>query len=792
MNLLFESKRDDMLIPYYEVLKSKGCNISFGRFKSILLEHLTQNGGLRNLSLSSNYYLAGAARYYFNGDLTLNKDLALYYEFITNGEREANTNNGIETPENHKDEWNREVCQKLNALIKVLRDSYIDSVGTQFEQPEDFGTLPIDKLLRKYGAKIKKELGIVHPEETEKKIDRSTNVGNGYTFEIMYSHQQCKKYYEPTNPGAWCITYGQGHYNNYVNNLDIHYVIFRKDGWENVERVPQKEKWVSYGGSYKPQDDYGNSLIALLQSNHSWKPVYITSRWNHGSGDSGGVEADHAYTTEEFMRITGVSQKDLERIYQIWKQDSGSESKSIKEMNLDKKAAMLAVKEAQIRINGGENILNLLIINNTFNGSIENPRKSCFDASLKQGPNVSFLIDKGKIIFETVSFSEEALYYKTEYLNNIILFRQNSNSEYVLYDYRLHKVIKIEGIYKFKCVPDRKVQNYDFYEIKLSGKDIALVNTVTNEPLVLPNGHCWFNEIRCADNINSWSPRNRITCRGVGSSLTSMLEIVYDLSSREKYFYNIPLRRFVEIPEFDGDMSLVIAGATPQDLEPKLGGQKVGKNYFVLEYTLKGRNSGWRQYSSPYMLFDINGHEIDILGERYYSSIDYIGNDYFIVVLNSETDKGNYYSKKCHIYNVAQDRPYGIEGVNIEYSYFETCSGYNGADVDNSRITFIKKSSNDVNYRHTLYYIFDKQVGKFLKNTYDAPCFYMFEVSSKGESNGNGIVLYRTQDYNFDNWAHNFYIADVADGQSYEFDYDDNYNIPEKSKRNFKPIEYLD
>ena len=548
MNLLFESKRDDMLIPYYEVLKSKGCNISFGRFKSILLEHLTQNGGLRNLSLSSNYYLAGAARYYFNGDLTLNRDLALYYEFITNGEREANTNNGIETPENHKDEWNREVCQKLNALIKVLRDSYIDSVGTQFEQPEDFGTLPIDKLLKKYGAKIKKELGIANTEETEKEIDRSTNVGNGYTFEIMYSHQQCKKYYEPTNPGAWCITYGQGHYNSYVNNLDIHYVIFRKDGWENVERIPQREKWKSYGGSYKPQGDYGNSLIALLQSNHSWKPVYITSRWNHGYGNSGGVEADHAYSTEEFMRITGVSQKDLERIYQIWKHVSGSESKSIKEMNADKKAAMLAVKEAQIRINGGENILNLLSIYNTFNGSIENPRKACFKASLKQGPNVSFLIDKGKIIFETVSFSEEALYHKTEYLNNIILFRENSNSEYVLYDYRLHKLVKIEGIYKFKYIPDSNIQNCDFYEIKLSGKDIALVNTVTNEPLVLPNGHCWFNEIRCADNIKQWRPRNRITCLGVGSELTSMLEIIYDLSSGEKYFYNITLRRFVEMP----------------------------------------------------------------------------------------------------------------------------------------------------------------------------------------------------------------------------------------------------
>ena len=220
MMILNESGRDELLLPFLEILKSKGIDCKLGDLKRYLLKHFVEDGNFRNLSLGSNFYLAGVARYYFNGDLTQNKDLAVFDE----------TNQT-------KDIWNEDICKRLNALILILRNSVVDSVGETFEQPEDFGDLPIAKLLRKYGAKINKELGIELPKkEKVDTLDRSENVGNGYTFDILYSQSDATKYYAPTQPGAWCITYHQGHYNYYKNHLGIHYVIFKKDGWENVPR----------------------------------------------------------------------------------------------------------------------------------------------------------------------------------------------------------------------------------------------------------------------------------------------------------------------------------------------------------------------------------------------------------------------------------------------------------------------------------------------------------------------------------------------------------------------------
>ena len=177
MMILNESGRDDLLLPFLEILKSRGIDCKLGVLKRYLLKHFVEDGNFRNLSLGSNFYLAGVARYYFNGDLTQNKDLAVFDE----------TNQT-------KDIWNEDICKRLNALILILRNSVVDSVGETFEQPEDFGDLPIAKLLRKYGAKINKELGIV-PSKKEKvdTLNRSESVGNGYTFDIIYSQAEASK-----------------------------------------------------------------------------------------------------------------------------------------------------------------------------------------------------------------------------------------------------------------------------------------------------------------------------------------------------------------------------------------------------------------------------------------------------------------------------------------------------------------------------------------------------------------------------------------------------------------------
>jgi hypothetical protein len=357
MIILNESKRDDLLLPYVELLNAKGIKCTTGILKKWLLRHLTENGGLRNLSLGSNFYLAGAARYYFNGDLTTNKNLDVF-------------NNGNE----NNDVWKTDICERLNALILILRNSVVDSVGETFEQPEDFGELPIAKLLRKYGAKINKELGIETVKKSKNKEDvvdtlnRDASVGNNYTFDILYSFNDAKKYYNATNPGAWCITYAENHYNSYRRNLHIHYVILRKNGWENIPRVKGPD-W-TYD---KPQDEYGCSLIAVLQSNKNREPIYITSRWNHGYERH--CEADHAFTKEEFCQKTGVTDADLQRIFAIWKKDYPKYSEDeystggsvSKEEKLD---VLRKLKYAQMRINGGDmNVSDTIKILTNLNGS---------------------------------------------------------------------------------------------------------------------------------------------------------------------------------------------------------------------------------------------------------------------------------------------------------------------------------------------------------------------------------------------------------------------------------------
>jgi hypothetical protein len=264
-----------------------------------------------------------------------------------------------------KDNFNENVCRKLDAIILVLRDSYIDSVGTTWEQPEDFGTLRIDELFRKYGRKIKRgvENDVSHDESglTTKRVELKN-----YTYDILYSYEEARKYNRATSPGAWCITYGQQHYNNYIKMNrrygGIHYVVFRQNGYENIPRVEEKDKWLpGPKGLPKPQDAYGNSLICVLQRNDCPEPTYITSRWNHGSGFS--VEADYAYTKREFLNVIGADESILQQIYNEWKENyNSSHTKSSRLTKAVSVPIIRAFKYAQMQINSGADPFSLKFI----------------------------------------------------------------------------------------------------------------------------------------------------------------------------------------------------------------------------------------------------------------------------------------------------------------------------------------------------------------------------------------------------------------------------------------------
>ena len=540
-NTILESKRDNLLLSYYEQIQQLGINVSFGQFKSMLLRTFASGGGMHNLSLRSNYYLAGVARYYFNGDLTNNKQVAL-----TNPEA-WKENSTI------SDDWNKDICKRLNALILILRNSYIDSIGTQMEQPEDFGTLPINKLLRKYGAKINKELGIVTTKKKKvPELDENPNVGNNYTFEIMYSQADCQKYERPTSPGSWCITYGQNHYNYYIKHLNIHYVIFRMNGWENVQRPSNPINEPGWSRQ-KPHDLYGNSLIALLQSNTSPEPVYITSRWNHGYGNLG-CEADHAYTKEEFQQITGVTDDDLKRIYDIWKSHKGkTTNSSASETKRAFAEEIRKLKYIQMRINAGENPNDLLSVGKF----IANGKKGVIQDSITvcrvkpeeghNGDGYCFLVDKGKIVLETVARSN---WVRTSTFSTFLLHLEchdNSSNKSVnyLYNIKKHQVLMVDGRYKFLSVPySVDVSSSRYFTVNRSTTEFAVIDALTGEALKLPNGEYWANKIK----KYSWEWRTSGKYGAKEIKNNACIDIVYDLSSGEHYLFHTGLNKFIESP----------------------------------------------------------------------------------------------------------------------------------------------------------------------------------------------------------------------------------------------------
>jgi len=546
--LLRESKRDNLLLSYYNAIVESGLQISFGQFKSKLLQTLSSGGGIHSLSERSNYYLAGAARYYFNGDLTLNKNLSMLNPKAWEGDVAV------------LDDWNDEVCKRLDACIKVLRNAYIDSVGTTFEQPEDFGTLPIGKLLRKYNKAINKVLGIVTPKKEKEapQIDMDPNVGKNYTFEIMYSQADCQKYERPTAPGSWCITYGEGHYNYYVRHLGIHYVIFRQNGWENIERP--KDPLSSPGFTRaKPHDAYGNSLIALLQSNKSPEPVYITSRWNHGREVS--CEADHAYTKEEFQQITGVTDDDLKRIYDIWKANKPASNRSdngAAKTREENKLAIRDLKYVQMRINAGENPNSLLAKHYVLAGNRDSKIQNCvsFCRVQKEGDtdrrpvlDFYFLVDRGKIIYETAI---KNVYPSISGIKNGLAVFELSNYEKnvgFMYDIKSHRLLDVGGYVKFLSVPSIISDDSNrYFTVNRSASDFALIDSITKRPIQLPNGEYWSNAIK----ISSYDWRSH---RGkYGARLlpeNTVICLLYDESSGEKYFFDTGLNKFLTnlIPE---------------------------------------------------------------------------------------------------------------------------------------------------------------------------------------------------------------------------------------------------
>ena len=744
--ILSESKRDDLLLPYVEMLKAKGINCTLGQLKSYMLKKLTNEARMRNLSLGSNFYLAGAVRYYFNGDLTLNKDLDVY-------------NNG----QTKNDVWNEDVCQKLNALINILRNAYIDTIGETFEQPEDFGTLTLPKLLRKYGKKITAEIesnkaNDINNDSDDDGLDRNDRVGKNYSFEIIYSYKQATKYNQYTDPGAWCITYGKHHYDNYIRMLNIHYVIFRQDGFENVKR--------EYGSEWtpqKPQDEYGCSLIAVLQSNKNGEPIYITSRWNHGYEKH--CEADHAFTKEEFFAKTGVNDDDLQRIFAIWKKDAPKYSED--NYNTDKNGiskeeklnVLRKLKYAQMKINGGDmDVSDTIKFMANLNGEQEGIDEGKIKitkstlwcrTAFQSNHAFYFIMDKGKIVFETLSPDSLApICYSSNISDKVARYRKLSGysnlsvivtKRYImLYDLRRHCIIDIDGEIKFKCIPSSQnsdVNNKCFYEVRYGKQQLALLNAATNLPLRLPNGSCWVNKIRSnvAKGFDILGNSNLDSYRHIGET-GGVLELIYDVSSGERYFYDIDKKLFLN------------ENSIPKPENPSLM-YRLYTNFkmpdAVAFFITRKTPDDYVEYGSPIKVL-INGQFLKINGDDLFSEVIYAGDD-FIIFIPYDRNMQDYWNRQRTLYDL-KSKTEVINPVTNEVLKFQRYPQLNeGCEIDESRFLFI--TVDDAIYKTLEGYdqwaelIFDKQMRGFIKNPCDFPGEYLFGVFSRGKKDGSGVII---------------------------------------------------
>ena len=627
--LLTEGARDRALEQFIPLLQRRGVQMSISQLKQYLLDKFVNEGNIHNLSLDSNFYLVGVAKYYFNGDLTVNKQLAILYPRV-------------------RDRFNAEICQRLDALILILRNAYIDSVGTQWEQPEDFGTLSIQQLFRKYNTKINKALGLVTKSEVEKpeiKITKEGKASKNYTYDIIYSYSEAQKYNQYTTPGAWCITYGQQHYNSYVRRLGIHYVVFRQNGFESVPRV--KGKWINDPSvsDPKPQDAYGNSLICLLQSNSSPEPVYITSRWNHGTNNyyEGRCEADHAYTKEEFLNIIGADESLLQKIYNEWR--AGKESykttrseesiAAASETREKKLTYMRLFKYLQMLINGGTNPLTFQYTNNQ--GEIEH-----YIRIKPIGWDVREWLERNNIDADSLAPQRQSLPPKAMYAvsidnefvtlmdrkvlmmdkvfepgncNNMWVENNNDlymtievgnydNKRYVIFDKRRHRLLDVGGVSEFKKISLRSYEKdiKKYCIVALAKKQKALIDLERMSPVSI-RGNVWFEEIADFKHSAGYE-RNKITFQSIGK----ITRMTYDSASGEEYFYDTEKKTVINIyagiPEGMYEVTSRVYGS---DLGENIA---VFSNMQLPRYTYRYTNHLNEDVDRFYMFKDLNKNEI--------------------------------------------------------------------------------------------------------------------------------------------------------------------------------------
>lgn len=707
--LITESSRDNLLLPYLEIIKKREPNATLGQLKNFLMKKFVTEGNIHALSLGSNFYLAGVARYYFNGDLTSNKRLNIFYPNIS-------------------DKFIPEVCQRLDEIIVLLRNSYIDSVGTKFEQPEDFGTLSIDKLFKKYGGRIDKEKLKKQTREDEKQLaldkykNASSKVGNrNYTYDIMYSHEDCKKYNQATSPGAWCITYAQMHYNAYTKKT-AHFVIFAKSGYENIPRKVTKGF---------PLDEYGLSLLAVRQSNSDGSFIGCTTRWNHGGhgGAPNVSNADYALNYEQFKSITGISDDEFNNIFEQWKTLNSSKSNTVDRsaINAKKTEIKRRFKYIQMLLQNGMTLKQLHDDNYIQGGKLLYPFSSDYnlntikigktilslDINDDEGTNTT-IFDRGNTLADeivckkitTASFSYQFFNSRDNEHTKEFAICELDNDKIMFYMYKQHNLLSAEGNKYWKTFDFTSNKDYCIFK-GINGS--CLFDFIHQQIVTAPNGYSLFESIK-----------------DYGTNEGCIVELLRDSASGETYYLNLTTGKFVDFGNYfmttlcRSDVLYKIFGQPIIAVAEKRIGDSYGYNY----------RTGYK-----YKLYNLSTDE--------FISLPDIGDTF--EKLETISDTPYLRVNKCFWDGVKQDilkYPNGEPVIAENYNYKnENCYfGREGKHLWFNVIVFT------INYGERKYSLLDLKTNKFYINEDGSYIFTYYGSNKVYDKNGGLMELPSTAD----------------------------------------------
>ena len=189
----------------------------------------------------------------------------------------------------------------------------IESENNEYDKNLN-GLEPLD-IIEKYGEAL-----LSAKEKELQDIRKMERKNTGYTVKLIENYQESTKYskylgndgnttYVNYNrnsvssvPGAWCVTYGKGHWDHVISEYggDVFYFLLAP-GWDEPKIIPSEEECKKYKIGFDP---YGTSMIAVSIKKDG--TIYTsTTRWNHGLPNKGSINTDHVYSAQDISNFLG-------------------------------------------------------------------------------------------------------------------------------------------------------------------------------------------------------------------------------------------------------------------------------------------------------------------------------------------------------------------------------------------------------------------------------------------------------------------------------------------------------